>query len=160
MKNVISRRIFASAFLAVILITCLTGCSKTKTYTIGGMSIKLPEGFEEITSIPSTDAALKKEGTLLAAVNETARGTLSGLSLASLEHYAEFIRSGMLLTKENPSELTERKDYYYFSVPQEGNRVRLFCMFNNKGDYWYCIFNSDEYDADEMLKWADSITFK
>lgn len=161
MKKVTTKRILMSAVLTVIMMLCLTGCSKT--YKAGEFSIKMPDSFKEIDSslFPSADVVLKSGNTVLIATNETQQGTLEGFTPSSLENYAESTHSLFQMIKESDA-LTKRKGYYYFNIPMDGKDVRVYCMFEHGGDYWLCIFasGSGEYDLKQMLKWADTIKFK
>ncbi len=141
----------------------LAGCGdNTKTFTMGSLSIDLPEDFEIDTSKGDTfDACARNDTVVFAALNETSAGTLNNLSISSLKSYAELtygIRSVGDITIIDT--LTERNNYYYFSYISNGSTgKKIYCLFEKNQNYWLCIFSckSDDYSTEDILKWADTI---
>lgn len=160
-----TKKFYILLCITILSMLCLCGCkSDPKTFVLDNFSITLTQEFSK-SQMSEFDAYIVSEDVIFSAKCETnSELEFAGYEIASLQDYAKEICS---LNSVSTNDLTERNGYYYFTnsaTVSGASYTYLHCMFAQENRYWIFEFVSKtkhfERQQDDMLAWADSITFR
>lgn len=157
-------KLLSMVLLCVCTLTLLCGCqANPKNFSVSNMTITLTDNFE-IGKADIFDIYIKSDDVIFTAVEETTSELeYAGYEISSLADYADEIAK---LNNAKSTSLQTRNNYKYFvskNTVSGASYTYVHCILKNADSYWVCEFacKTKNYDKlkDDILEWADSITF-
>ena len=153
---------------AVLMTLSLAGCAPTETYTCLELTMKVPEGMQNVTVDDNMAEnhivfALEKGDFLIAGVRQEISTIENGLYMTAEDYGNLIIEQKGLYGKASVGE-RKSKDYAYirFNWPHQNGANEYLCgVYKTNDAFWFLQMNGLEYNFNESVwfSYLDSVTF-